>query len=103
MNTPKMESKVWIGLATVVPHDENLDLGFGKKASVNILNWAFNRKDFINKVKSQLLKYGYDLNELEDVKPFDFTLEYGDNLKELANIVLVNKTLQWGTFYTFDD
>lgn len=103
MNTLEMENKVWIGLATILPLKGNDELGSSKGASVNILHWACNKKDYEEKLKNQLVDYGYELQELEDVEPFDFTFKYGDNLNDLANIVVNTKTLQWGTFYTFDD
>lgn len=102
MNILKMDNKVWIGLATIIPLEDNNDLGSAKGASVNILHLAFNEKDFANKVKNQLVEYGYELQELEDVEPFNSSIKYGDNLNDLADIVINTKTLQWGTFYTFD-
>lgn len=95
---------VWIGLATVVPFEGNNDLGNAKGAAVNVLHWAKNENDFREKVSLQLSEYEYSLEELEDVELFDFSnsKKYNDDLDEKAIIVKKMKSLQWGTFYTFD-
>ena len=95
---------VWIGLATVIPFEGNNDLGNAKGAAVNVLHWAKNENDFREKVALQLSEYEYSLEELEDVELFDFSNseKYNDDLDEKAEIVKKMKSLQWGTFYTFD-
>ncbi|MGD9556889.1 MAG: hypothetical protein AB7V25_07725 [Mangrovibacterium sp.] len=98
------KNSVWIGLATVIPLEGNNDLGNAKGAAVNVLHWAKNENDFREKVALQLSEYEYSLEELEDVELFDFTNseKYNDDLDEKAVIVKKMKSLQWGTFYTFD-
>lgn len=96
---------VWIGLATVIPREGNNDLGNAKSAAVNVLNWAKSEDDFKKRVTQQLFEYDYDLIELEDVEIFDFENreKYKDGLNEIAMLVANHKSLQWGTFYTFDE
>ena len=99
----RRKNKVWICLATVIPLANNEDLGEAKGACVNVLDLANSESEFREKVNVLLLKYGYEVEELEDVELFQFNLSYKDNLNELAHNVLKIESMQWGTFYTFDE
>ncbi|MEY4904852.1 MAG: hypothetical protein RLZZ292_2667 [Bacteroidota bacterium] len=43
------------------------------------------------------------MEELEDVKKFNFNLNHNDNLNEIAQKVKESQKLHWGTFYTFGE
>lgn len=97
--------EVWIGLATVEPLEGNFDLGESKGATVNVTYLASSDSEFLEGVNQKMMEYGYNLVELEDVELFDFDrlIDYGDNLFEIASETKSTGSLQWGTFYTYDN
>ncbi|EGK02192.1 hypothetical protein [Dysgonomonas gadei] len=94
--------KLWLALATVAPFIDNNDLNGAKGAVFNVLFVAKTKKEFKEKVRFKLLEFGYVLENLEDIEPFDFKKTYGDNLNNLAEIALQTENIQWGTFYIYD-
>ena len=99
----KKKHPVWVAMATLKPLEDNTELGDADGAIVNVLDTAINEESFILKIQNQLNQFGYSLVELEDIELFDFTKEYDDNLNDVAKQVEKTGTLNWGTFYTFDE
>jgi hypothetical protein len=97
------EKLVWIGLVSVTPQEGNRDLADSTGAVVNVLSLADSPEDFNKNVHEKMNEFGFDVDEIEDIKIFNFSpnIKYKDNLRKLANEVKKDKALRWGTFYTY--
>ncbi len=94
---------VWIGMVSVIPHEGNNDLNGSIGATVNVLCWAAEPKEYERIVLEKLNEFGFYIEDIEDIKVFDFSskLKYKDNLRKIAQAVQKDGKLRWGTFYTY--
>ena len=97
--------RVWIGLVSLIPMEGNKDLGGKTGAVVNVLCWANGIQEYELIIAEKLNEFGFQIEEIEEVEPFDFSKmsNYKDNLKEIAKAVKKDKSLRWGTFYTYNN
>jgi len=97
---------VWIGLAKIVPHAENNQLGDAKGAFVNVLACVEDQASYCSAVRNALKDYEFDVLSIEDIDVFSERLKthkVSENLVTLSEEVNTSGNVRFGTFYSFDD
>lgn len=101
-----IEDNIWIGLAHVKSRSNNGVLGIAKGAFVNVIAYASNVDDYIDKVAVAVNDLELDFIEIEDLELLsERKTKSGLNqgLSQKAIEVSETKGLRFGNFHTFDD
>jgi hypothetical protein len=104
MPDQKENTRVWIGVACVVPLDGCELLSARQGAYVNFLTLANSESEYRAKVNGALVYYRLEMQGVEDIRPFSESDGASEEIMSIAEELEANRDpnhVRFGTFHNF--
>src|SRR5438128_12354509 len=99
------DSDIWVGIFGVAPHSDREVLQGAEGAYVNIIGFAYDRQNFIEKASAKMNAIGFYVFEYEDVATFEerrLANSLGPDFTAMRHSLNRDEPIKFGSFYSFD-